>query len=119
MSDSIIALAQQLGEAIADSPQAKNMLAAREAVEGESGTPELLQQFQQHSMKLAQLESENKPLEVADKQKLQALHEKLVASPAFKKLSSAQVEYADLMRRVSEAIQGRAFGAEDQDDSDQ
>lgn len=101
----IIELAERLGKAIADSPQASQLRKAREALNEEAELSQVLQDFQDQSEKIAKLEAENKPIEVTDKHKLQELHEKLVASETFKKLSAAQVEYVDLMRRINEALQ--------------
>lgn len=103
--DPIIDLAERLGRAIADSSQASGLREARKAVVEESELSQLLKDYQAQSEKVATLEAENKAVEVDDKHKLRDLHEKLVASETFKKLSAAQVEYVDLMRRVSEAMQ--------------
>jgi len=113
MSDAIISMAEKLGKAIADSPAAANLQQARDAVAAEDGTGELIEQFQKQSMKMAQLEHENKPIEVEDKKALQEIHGKLVSSPAFKKLTAAQVEFADLMRKVSQTIQSQ-LGADEE-----
>ena len=107
MSAAILELAKRLGKAIADSQAVDDLRAARKAIQEEEGTPDLLKQFQEQSMKVARLEAENKPIEVDDKHKLQELNEKLVASVAFKKLTAAQVEYTDLMRQVNEAVHGQ------------
>jgi cell fate (sporulation/competence/biofilm development) regulator YlbF (YheA/YmcA/DUF963 family) len=103
--DRIVNLAERLGRAIADSPQAGGLREARKALAEESELSQLLKDYQAQSEKVAILEAENKPVEVDDKHRLRDLHEKLVASETFKKLSAAQVEYVDLMRRVSEAMQ--------------
>ena len=102
--NAIIELAQQLGEAITSSPQAGRLRAAREALETEPPTAELLKQYRAQSEMIARLERDNKPLEVQDKDRLRQLHEELVASEAFKKFTAAQVEYVDLMRQVNEAL---------------
>jgi len=101
----IIELAERLGKLIADSPQAATLRQARKAVNDEPEIAQALKDFQAHSEKIAGLEAEQKPVEADDKRKLRELHEKLVASAPFKALSSAQVEYVDLMRKVNEALQ--------------
>jgi len=102
--DKIIELAAGLGEAISDSQQAAQLKAARENLNKEKQATQLLKDYQAQSDRIAQLEREQKPVEVDDKQKLQELHEKLIASEVFKKFTAAQVEYVDLMRKVNEAI---------------
>lgn len=102
--DKIIELATGLGEAISDSQQATQLKAARENLNKEKQASQLLKDYQAQSDRIAQLEREQKPVEVDDKQKLQELHERLIASEAFKRFTAAQVEYVDLMRKVNEAI---------------
>jgi cell fate (sporulation/competence/biofilm development) regulator YlbF (YheA/YmcA/DUF963 family) len=103
--EQIIALAERLGKAIAASPQAAAMRAARDELDKDKDVSAVLEEFQKQSQKIARLEEENKPVEVEDKHKLRDLREKLAASETFKKYSAAQVEYVDLMRKVDEALQ--------------
>ncbi len=105
MSNAIIELAGRLGKAIADSPAATDLQATRKAIEEHPEISKLYREFHDQSLKVAKLESEEKAVEVADKHKLLELREKLIASAEFKQYTAAQVEYADLMRQVSEAIQ--------------
>ena len=112
MSSAIIELAARLGKAIADSPAATDLQATRKAIEEHPEVSRLYREFHDQSLKVAKLESEEKPVEVADKHKLLELREKLIASDEFKKYTAAQVEYADLMRRVSEAMQSKLEEAE-------
>ena len=100
----ILDLAQRLGKAVAASPEAAKLRDAQKALETEADTAKLLEDYAAQSQTVAQLQRDRKPVEVEDKHKLQELHDKLVASEAFKKLTAAQVEYADVMRRVNEAI---------------
>jgi len=103
--EDIIELANRLGEAISRSPQSAALRAAREQFNKHPDLVQLLKDYQAQADKIAQLERENKPIEVEDKHKLEELHNKLIAAEPFKKLTSAQVEYIDLMRRVNETIQ--------------
>ena len=103
----ITELAERLGRAIADSPQAVRLRAVRDEMKKQPEIDRLLKEFQAQSEKVATLQRDNKPIEVGDKHKLQELQDKLVASETFKKFTAAQVEYIDLMRKVNEAIQKR------------
>lgn len=103
--DSITELADRLGGAIADAPQAKDLRQARDDFNTESELTQVLKDYQKLAEKIAKLETEQKPIEVDDKHKLMELRDKLISSEKFKKLSAAQVEYIDLMRRVNEALQ--------------
>ena len=102
--EKIVKLAEELGQTIADSPQAQNMIAARQALDADTQATKALEEFQKHSQKMQEMEARQQPIEVEDKQKLQALHAQLMASSAFKAINAAQMEYADLMRKVSDAI---------------
>ena len=99
-----IELASRLGKAIAGSPQAVAYRDARKAVEAEPELSKTLEAYQQQMAKIAQLEDEQKAIEVEDKQKLQQLNQTLVSSGPFKKLTAAQVEWVDLMRKVNESL---------------
>jgi len=105
--DDITSLAERLGKAIADSPQAKRLHEARQGLHADKDLEKLLNDYQDQSEKIARLEGENKPVEVEDKHKLQGLHDRLVSSEPFKKFTAAQVEYMDLMRQVNEAMQAQ------------
>jgi cell fate (sporulation/competence/biofilm development) regulator YlbF (YheA/YmcA/DUF963 family) len=111
--EDIIQLAERLGRAIADSPQAAKLDAARQGLDGEPGMSQLVKDYDAQARKIAQLEEKNQPIEVEDKHRLEELHNKLTASEAFKKFTGAQVEYVDLMRKVNAAIR-RNIGETDQ-----
>jgi cell fate (sporulation/competence/biofilm development) regulator YlbF (YheA/YmcA/DUF963 family) len=100
MSD-IIELASQLGKAIATSAQAQKLRDARAGLNTQADLIKILQQYHEQSDKMAALEADNKVIEVADKHKLQEMHDKLAASETFKTFTSAQMEYVDLMRQVN------------------
>ena len=103
--EAIIQLAERLGKAVADSPQAAALRQAREELDKHADLIQLLKDYQEQADKVGNLEEQNAPIEVEDKQKLRDLREKLLASDAFKKLTVAQVDYVDLMRKVNTAIQ--------------
>ena len=100
----ILALAQRLGKAVADSPQAKALREARKELDKDEVISKLLGEFRAQSEKVAKLEHEKKPVEVADKHNLQDLQGRLISDETFKKFTAAQVEYVDLMRNVNETL---------------
>jgi cell fate (sporulation/competence/biofilm development) regulator YlbF (YheA/YmcA/DUF963 family) len=111
--EQIISLAERLGKAIAGSPQAAALRAARQELDRDKNISAVLEAFSEQSEKVACLEDENKPIEVDDKHKLRDLREKLAASETFKKYTAAQVEYVDLMRRVNDALHAELGETED------
>lgn len=103
----ITELAEKLGKAIAASPQATKLRQAHAELDAQPELRKMLDEYSQQARKLGEMEAQNKPIEVEDKHKLQDLHDKLVASEVFKKFTAAQVEYVDIMRRVSDTLRGQ------------
>jgi cell fate (sporulation/competence/biofilm development) regulator YlbF (YheA/YmcA/DUF963 family) len=101
----IVELAERLGKAIADAPQTKALHDARKTLQADAETSNLLKEYNTHADKIAQLEQQNKPVEVADKHLMAELQGKLASSDTFKNFTAAQMEYIDLMRKVNTAIQ--------------
>jgi len=102
--DDVISMAEKLGTAIAQSPQALGLREARKAMQAQPDLVKLLDDYQAQTDKVAALEEQQKPVEVDDKRKLQDLHDRLVSSDVFKKYTAAQVEYVDMMRRVNHIL---------------
>lgn len=100
----ILAMAERLGKAVADSPQAKALREAKLELNKHEDISKLLGEFRAQAEKIAKLEHENKPVEVDDKHKMQDLQGRLVSDETFKKFTAAQVEYVDLMRKVNETL---------------
>ena len=94
----IIEMAAKLGKAIARSPQADTLRKTRAEMNAQDDVMQLLRDFQKQSERIAELQENNKPIE------LDEMHEQLVGKDAFKSFTAAQVEYVDLMRKVNEAI---------------
>ena len=100
----IIQMAEQLGKAISNSTQATDMRQARQTFGDQKDASLLLAEYQEQATKITQLERGKKPIEVDDKHRLDELQGKLIAIPAFKKLTEAEMEYIDLMRKVNTAL---------------
>jgi cell fate (sporulation/competence/biofilm development) regulator YlbF (YheA/YmcA/DUF963 family) len=100
----IIELAGRLGRELANSPQAKALREAQQQLQADEETARLVDAYRDQAEKITRLEQQGKPVEPEDKHKLDELHAKLASMPAFKKFTAAQYEYADLMRRVDEAL---------------
>ena len=100
----VMKLAEELGKAINDSPQAVALRKIRDELSKQPEITKLLKDYRGQTEKIARLEAEQKPVEVDDKRRLQELHGKLVATDIFKKYTAAQVEYVDVMRRVNDSL---------------
>jgi cell fate (sporulation/competence/biofilm development) regulator YlbF (YheA/YmcA/DUF963 family) len=97
----ILDLAARLGKAIAESPQAATLRAAKEELNKHADLAAVLKDFSAQADKIARLEAEGKPVEVDDKHRLDELEGNLVGHEVFKRYTAAQVDYVDLMRRVN------------------
>jgi cell fate (sporulation/competence/biofilm development) regulator YlbF (YheA/YmcA/DUF963 family) len=106
--DDITQLAQKLGEAISQSPQALALRGAKKQLDAQPEVKKLMEDLRRQSQRVDELERAKKPVEVEDKHKLQETNDKLVANEVFKKYMAAQVEYVDLMRKVNGAL-GKAI----------
>ena len=104
MTSPIIDMAQKLGQAVAESTQARALSAARKELNEHKDVLDTLQAYQKQAGHMQELEQQNKAIEVDDKRKFQELHDKLVASDVFKKYTVAEMEFVDLMRQVNTTI---------------
>ena len=110
----VMKLAEELGKAINDSPQAVALRKIRDDLSKQPEITKLLKDYRDHTDKIARLEAEQKPVEVDDKHRLQELHGKLVATDIFKKYTAAQVEYVDVMRRVNDSLRKQLADTENE-----
>ncbi len=114
MSDQIIRIAEQLGKAIADSPQSQALDQARQQAQGDPEAMKLMNEFQSQAEKIARQEQMRQPIEPADKQKLEGLQGKVAGNGTIKKFTEAQMQYVDLMQRVSQTIHQQLAGPEEE-----
>lgn len=101
----LINQAKTLGQAIAAHPSVQAFLKARDTVLKDTEAQRLMTDYQRHTDRLAQLEMENKPIEVADKQKLREFEAGMASNPTLKELMRTQADYSYLMTRVNQAME--------------
>lgn len=101
----ILDMAAKLGRAIADSPQARELAGAQKALDADEKLSKDLTDLRAQNARVAQLLREGKPVEVEDKHKVRELEARLAGSDVFKRYSKAQMEYSDLLRRVTQTVQ--------------
>jgi cell fate (sporulation/competence/biofilm development) regulator YlbF (YheA/YmcA/DUF963 family) len=99
-------MSKALGKEIASSPQAIAYRAAGEVLRADPVLSKMIEEYEHQAGKIADLEDQQKPVEIEDKRKLQELNGRLVSSPQFKKFSAAQMEYINLLRQVNDAMRG-------------
>ena len=102
--EELIEMAGVLGKKIADNERSKLLSQAQQAVDGDEQAGVLVQQYHEQVTKVQKLETEGKPIEVADKHKLKELEEKISANAKLSELTRRQVDFMEMMHKVKEAI---------------
>ena len=90
---------------MADTDRHKALEQARQQVAGDEPAQQLLDSYLKQQQKLDDLLRQNKPVEVEDKRRLAELQQQVVSHEGLKQLFKAQADYAELMRKVNQAIQ--------------
>lgn len=108
MSDKeqVISKAAALGQALAAHPVVKTHTEAQQAARNDADAQQILRDYQEQINHVQMLEAQQKPVEVADKQKLKDLEGKMSSNEALKTLMRTQADYVALMSEVNRAIEG-------------
>lgn len=96
--------ARDLGRNIAEHPRAKSYVEAATAIRADKDARTLLESYERHAEHMRQLEESGKPVEVADKHKLNDLQAKVIGNDNIKNFMRAQADYVDLMNRIHKAM---------------
>ena len=107
----VLQLARRLGGAISDTERHKALEQARVQTADDASARELLDAFLKQQQHIDDLLRSNKPVEVADKQRLAELQNQVSSHEALQQLLKAQADYSELMHKVNEAIQAGLSGA--------
>jgi cell fate (sporulation/competence/biofilm development) regulator YlbF (YheA/YmcA/DUF963 family) len=109
--EEILGQARRLGKLIAQHSRTRAMQQASAALRADADARSLLDEHHRQAEHIRRLESEGRPIEVADKHKLADLEIKVAANPLIMKLMKAQADYVELMQAVNSAI-GSQMGPE-------
>lgn len=99
--------AGKLGDLAAQHPAVARYKEARKAVEQDAEANRLLAEFDRQIEALARQQQSGLPVTDAQQQSLEALQSRLVSHLKIKALNMAQVEFIDLLRRITQTIQSR------------
>lgn len=99
--------AGKLGDLAAQHPAVARYKEARKAVEQDAEANRLLAEFDRQIDSLARQQQSGLPVTDAQQQSLEALQSRLVSHLKIKALNMAQVEFIDLLRRITQTIQSR------------
>ena len=102
--EQIFELAERLGKAVAAHPRAAALAQMRKKLRADPQASQLLKDFQDQARRIAQLEAEQKPVEVDDKHKLADLQAKIASNDLLKQWMRLQADYSELWNKVNRAM---------------
>ena len=102
--EEILSLARQLGEAISRHPRYVKLREADERVRADKSATDALSAYNKAAEEVGRKERAGQPIEVEDKRRLQRLHESVAANETVKAFMRTHADYAELMRRMNDAI---------------
>ncbi len=102
--DDIIASARELGKKIAAHPRCVDFMAAARAVAEDREAQSILRAYQDQTARLQQLEAAGRPIEPADKHKLEECRVALAGNDKLKTLLRHQANYLEMMSRINQAM---------------
>ena len=103
--EAILRKAAALGKAIGESDTCKALLEAEKQIDADGQVRKLMAEYDACSRGIQEKERKLEPVEVADKRRLQALHEQMQSNALVQGLLRAQADYAQMMTQVHGAIE--------------
>src|SRR5882757_2310169 len=97
--------AEKLGQLVAQHPAVERYKHAQKAVAEDADASRLLADFERTLAKLDQQAQAGLPVTDAQRDQLEALQGRIVSHIKVKALNMAQVEFVDLLRRITQTIQ--------------
>jgi cell fate (sporulation/competence/biofilm development) regulator YlbF (YheA/YmcA/DUF963 family) len=103
----IMDAADKLGLMVAQHPAIDKYKQAQKSLADDPDASRLLNDFNRQLMTLARQEESGMPVSDAQRHQLETLQSQLASHLKIKALNMAQVEFIDLLRRVSDAIRSK------------
>jgi cell fate (sporulation/competence/biofilm development) regulator YlbF (YheA/YmcA/DUF963 family) len=100
----IMEMAEKLGQLVAKHPAVERYRQAQKALSEDPDAGRLVNEFNRQLMTLSRQEEQGMPVTDAQRMQLEMLQTQLAAHLKVKAMNLAQVEFVDLMRRVSDTI---------------
>jgi cell fate (sporulation/competence/biofilm development) regulator YlbF (YheA/YmcA/DUF963 family) len=101
----ILQEAEKLGQMLKEHPAVQRFKSAQKAVSEDAEATRLLGEFDRQLEALARQEQQGRPVTDAQRMQLEALQAKIVSHIKIKNLNLAQVEFVDLLRKISQTYQ--------------
>ncbi len=106
--------AKDLGKLVGDHAAAQRFDDAAKALDNDIEAQRLLTDFNRAIQEVAQKQAQQKPIEVADKKKLEDLQTQVAMNLKVRAMQQAQMDYVDLLRKVVTTITTEAGGVDPQ-----
>jgi cell fate (sporulation/competence/biofilm development) regulator YlbF (YheA/YmcA/DUF963 family) len=103
----IMDAADKLGQMVAQHPAIDKYKQAQKSLAEDPDASRLLNEFNRQLMTLARQEESGMPVSDAQRHSLEGLQAQLASHLKIKALNMAQVEFIDILRRVSDAIRSK------------
>ena len=110
----IVEEAEKVGQLVAQHPAVARYRDAQSAVTSDPEAGRLLAEFDRQLETLSRQEQSGLPITDAQRMQLESLQSRIVSNLKIKALNLAQVDFVDLLRKVSQAVQRPALEAQGQ-----
>jgi cell fate (sporulation/competence/biofilm development) regulator YlbF (YheA/YmcA/DUF963 family) len=101
----ILQAAEKLGQMLKEHPAVERFKAAQKSVSEDAEATRLLGEFDRQIEALGRQEQTGRPVTDAQRMQLESLQSKIVSHIKIKNLNLAQVEFVDLLRKISQTYQ--------------
>jgi cell fate (sporulation/competence/biofilm development) regulator YlbF (YheA/YmcA/DUF963 family) len=101
----ILQEAEKLGQMLKDHPAVARFKSAQKAVADDPEASRLLGEFERQLEALGRQEQQGRPVSDAQRLQLESLQSKIVSHIKIKNLNLAQMEFVDLLRKISQTYQ--------------
>lgn len=101
----ILQAAEKLGQMLKEHPAVERYKSAQKLVSDDPEAGRLLAEFDRQLETLGRQEQQGRPVTDAQRMQLEALQSKIVSHIKIKNLNLAQVEFVDLLRKISQTYQ--------------
>ena len=101
----ILQAAEKLGQMLKEHPSVEKFKSAQKLVADDAEASRLLAEFERGLEALGRQEQQGRPASDAQKMQLEALQSKIVSHIKIKNLNMAQLEFVDLLRKISQTYQ--------------
>ncbi len=110
-TQTILDAADKLGDMLKDHPAVVKYKATQKSITEDADASRLLREFDRQLEALGRQEQTGMPVTDAQQQQLQALQTQIMSHIKIKAMNLAQVEFVDLLRKVSQTYQSKLVDA--------